>query len=249
MDLETYLAKEVCFREHPKDFDACIIDTFGEACFSEFLRLEDIFVQSIDGKKDFYAFFGNSGLYKFFLQINEFKTKNCVEYISAQLPGSKRVLDVGTGDATKLVWYALNNSDAKFTGVDFSEGFLNSAKEKFGKYAVENCFLTYGNISGLPFQDHSFDLVIADHSLHEFQIRDGGADSSFAVTVPEVMRVLRPGGKLAGALTMPDYSVGSIMNWLEYFIKDSGGGNLTFEEKVENIEYSSLVLFNAVKSE
>lgn len=68
------------------------------------------------------------------------------------------------------------------------------------------------------------------------------------ITVPEVMRVLKNGGRLVGALTMPYYSVQYIMNHLKWFIKDSGGKDLTFEERTEKPEYSSIVLFNVVKS-
>ena len=248
MDLETYLAEEVCFREYPEDFDDCIRSNFGDDLFSKYEDFNERFVNSMDFKREFYEFFSNSGLFKLFLQIDEFKAKNCMNYISAQLSKQEKVLDAGIGDATKLVWYAINNLEAKFTGVDFCESFLKSAEKRFGKYSVKNCSLACGNLANLPFQDGSFDLVIADHSLHEFQTEYGGADESFVITVPEVMRVLRPGGKLVGALTMPDYGIGGIMSYLDLFIQDSGGRNLVFEKRIEKPEYSSLVLFNVVKA-
>jgi ubiquinone/menaquinone biosynthesis C-methylase UbiE len=249
MDLETYLVKEFSFREYPKDLDACIRSTFGEACFSKFAELRDESIHTIYGKEGFYDFFNSSGLYKFFLQMDKFRVKNSMEYILQQISGKRKVLDVGIGDATKLIWYALNNPETKFIGVDFCKSFMKSAEENFRKYSVRNCSLTYGNLANLPFANESFDLVIADHSLHEFQTEYGGADESFVVTVPEVMRVLKNGGKLTGALTMPHYGVQDIMRYFNYFVADSGGKDLVFEEKIENPEYSSLVLFNAVKSE
>lgn len=248
MDLETYLAKEVNFREYPEDFEECIRSTFGEDVFSKYKKSNERFINSIDFKREFYEFFSDSGLFNFFLQIDEFKAKNCMDYISAQLPKQGKILDAGIGDATKLAWYALNNPAVKFTGVDFCESFLKSAREKLEKRAIRNCSLTYGNISNLPFSERSFDLVIADHSLHEFQTEYGGADESFVITIPEVMRVLKPGGKLVGALTMPHYGVEDIMYYFNSFIQDSGGKDLVFEERIEKPEYSSIVLFSAVKT-
>lgn len=121
MDLETYLAEEVCFREYPDNLDEGIRRTFGEDVFSKYKESNERFIHSIDFKREFYEFFSSSGLFNFFLQIDEFKARNCMNYISAQLPKQGRILDAGIGDATKLAWYAMNNPSAKFTGVDFCD--------------------------------------------------------------------------------------------------------------------------------
>lgn len=248
MNLEEYLTEEVCFREYPEDFGSCFKEIFGEALFSEYLRRNKEYICNTKDRNVFYDFFSSEGIYQFFLQIEEFKLRNCLKHISSQLSGKERVLDAGMGDATKLNWYALTNPETKFTGVDFSESFIKSARERFQKHNIGNCSLTLGDLADLPFREGSFDLVIADHSLHEFQTKHTWVDQSFAVTVPPVMKVLKSGGKLVGALTMPSEGIGYIMNSLDYFIQSYGGKNLDYEEKVENPEYSSLVLFSAVKA-
>jgi SAM-dependent methyltransferase len=55
--------------------------------------------------------------------------------------------------------------------------------------------LVQGSAEELPFADGSFDLVFCDHGAMGFADPDR--------TVPEVARVLRPGGQLAFAIVSP----------------------------------------------
>ncbi|MCI9452618.1 MAG: methyltransferase domain-containing protein [Dorea sp.] len=101
-------------------------------------------------------------------------------------PGMK-VLEIGCGDGT--LW--MENMDRlpveiDITLSDLSEGMLRDARRVIGasdprfSYQVFDC-------QRMPCQDHSFDLVIANHVL--FYCED------IRKVCGEVLRVLRPGGK------------------------------------------------------
>jgi SAM-dependent methyltransferase len=96
----------------------------------------------------------------------------------------KRVLDVGTGDGT----YALAaERGATVTGVDASREMLDAAagRARGRGLAID---LREGDVAHLPFEDGSFDVVIAVTVLCFV------SDPRRAVA--EMARVLAPGGKL-----------------------------------------------------
>jgi SAM-dependent methyltransferase len=76
---------------------------------------------------------------------------------------------------------------AAVVGLDFSANQLAAARPHIAEARVRFP-LVRGNAEELPFADGSFDLVFCDHGAIGFT--DPG------ITVPEVARVLRPGGRL-----------------------------------------------------
>jgi SAM-dependent methyltransferase len=92
------------------------------------------------------------------------------------------VLELGCGGAQ---WSAaLANDGARVVGVDLSIGQLRHARRRArGRFALVNSTGTQ-----LPLRDASFDLVLSDHGAVGFCDPDH--------LLPEVHRVLRPGGAL-----------------------------------------------------
>lgn len=101
------------------------------------------------------------------------------------------VLDLATGSGDVL--FALRNGlvdQARLTGLDFCEPMLDRARTKRAKKGLgegANQFLT-GDCLDLPFEDASFDLVTIAFGLRNLADRAKG--------LSEMLRVLRPGGRL-----------------------------------------------------
>lgn len=83
---------------------------------------------------------------------------------------------------------------AAVTGLDFSFTQLRHAFEHFEETGIQ-IPIVQGNGERLPFRDETFDLVFCDHGVMGF------ADPS--LTVPEVARVLRRGGRFVFNGTTP----------------------------------------------
>jgi len=106
-----------------------------------------------------------------------------------EIAGAERVLDLGCGFGFWAEELAARVAPgAAFTGVDACGGNRAAyvrAVESRGRSAA---FIAAHLIDRLPFADGTFDLVIAAYSLYYF-----------AGVVPEVARVLRPGGTFLAA--------------------------------------------------
>jgi SAM-dependent methyltransferase len=98
----------------------------------------------------------------------------------------KDVLELGCGAAQWAILLA--QQGARIVGLDNSERQLEHARERMAAAGVEFP-LVHSPAESLPFADASFDVVFCDHGALSF------ADP--LVVVPEVARVLRPGGLLA----------------------------------------------------
>lgn len=99
---------------------------------------------------------------------------------AVQWRGDERVLDVGCGPGR---WYhplLQKVPGVDYTGMDRFEAMLN------GHPALARVMT--GDIARIPFPDHSFDVVMANHMLFFIEDLDGA--------LAECKRVLRPGGLL-----------------------------------------------------
>lgn len=98
------------------------------------------------------------------------------------------VLELGCGAGQ---WSAsMAEEGARVVGLDLSEAQLSAARERDQRLA-----LVHAAGQALPFAPESFDLVFCDHGAI------GWADP--AVTLPEVCRVLRVGGRLVFNVASP----------------------------------------------
>ena len=114
--------------------------------------------------------------------LNEYYNRPALVELAGDVTG-RRILDVGCGSGPILA--DLRDRGAMVTGVDASAGMLEQARARLGT-GVD---LHVADLAEpLPFDDDSFDDVVASQVLH--YLKDWGP------TLAELHRVLRPGGRL-----------------------------------------------------
>ncbi|MGZ3489553.1 MAG: class I SAM-dependent methyltransferase [Isosphaeraceae bacterium] len=108
-----------------------------------------------------------------------------------------RVLDLGCGSGRDLASWAIAASD-EVTGIDIDHSRLATAKVRFPKR-------TYLQGAGeyLPFEDDSFDCVISAVALPYMNIQK---------TLPEIYRILVPGGGLSLSLHLPSFTRAELLH-------------------------------------
>lgn len=109
-------------------------------------------------------------------------------YEQYQIHNGMEILELGCGDGA--LWYenlSLLPSDLSITLSDISDGMLSDAKRKIGSDDPRFSFQRF-DCQDIPFDSNLFDLVIANHVL--FYPED------LSRTFSEILRVLKPGGKL-----------------------------------------------------
>jgi ubiquinone/menaquinone biosynthesis C-methylase UbiE len=121
-----------------------------------------------------------------------------------QIEPHAKVLDVacGTGEFERLLLD--KNPTQKIMGIDISEKMLGVAKEKFVAYP--NVEFHQASVNSLPFENHSFDVIVCANAFHYFDEPQ--------VALAEIKRVLKPNGKLVILDWNKDYFVCKIFDWL-----------------------------------
>ena len=105
-----------------------------------------------------------------------------VARLLAPLTGRERALDAGCGAGALAL--ALAPLVAEVVGVDRSPALLAAARE----LAPPNCSFVEGDVTALPFEYGSFDLVGCARVLHHVRRPE--------LVVSELARVTRPGGRI-----------------------------------------------------
>jgi demethylmenaquinone methyltransferase/2-methoxy-6-polyprenyl-1,4-benzoquinol methylase len=99
------------------------------------------------------------------------------------------ILDVasGTGDMALLMTKYLPTSS--IIGIDISEGMLAIGRDKIAKHKLKDRIeLQLGDSEAINFPDHTFEAVTVAFGVRNFEQLEKG--------LREMLRVLRPGGKL-----------------------------------------------------
>jgi len=118
----------------------------------------------------------------------------------ASISPGEAVLDVGTG--TGVVAITAARAGARVTALDLTPELLEHARENARIARRDDIVWTEGDAEQLPYPDGSFDVVLSQFG-HMFAPRPD-------VTVAEMRRVLKPGGRIAMATWPPEHVVGRI---------------------------------------
>ena len=114
------------------------------------------------------------------------------------LRGDERILDMGCGRGAVLLMAAQRLTTGRAVGVDLwrkGDQSGNSAdatqRNAVAEGVADRVELHTADMTALPFEDNSFDLVLSSFAIHNISGR-AGRDKA----ISEAVRVLRPGGRL-----------------------------------------------------
>jgi SAM-dependent methyltransferase len=107
----------------------------------------------------------------------------------ADVGPSDSVLDVGAGTGTLAIWLKQRCPDARVAALDADPDVLAIARRKATEARCEIEFVE-GFSTELPFPPLSFDVVLSTLFFHHL------SGTSKRITLAEVERVLKPGGRL-----------------------------------------------------
>jgi ubiquinone/menaquinone biosynthesis C-methylase UbiE len=100
-----------------------------------------------------------------------------------------RALDIGCATGLPLIELAqIHGAKARFTGLDIWSAALHRAQQRVAFQGLANTTLVEGDGHKLPFRRQSFDLIVSNLGINNFD----HPDAVFA----ECARLLRPGGRL-----------------------------------------------------
>ena len=114
-------------------------------------------------------------------------------------PGDK-VLDVACG--TGVVAITARRAGATVTGLDLTPKLLERARENAEIAGLKDIEWREGDAEALPFKDGTFDVVLSQFG-HIFAPRPD-------VTIREMLRVLKPGGRIAFTTWPPEHAIGRL---------------------------------------
>jgi demethylmenaquinone methyltransferase/2-methoxy-6-polyprenyl-1,4-benzoquinol methylase len=113
--------------------------------------------------------------------------KKAIQQIKALQP--KKILDVATGTADVAIMASAILKPEKIIGIDISDGMLEMGRKKVEKAGLKEIIeLLNGDSETISFEDNSFDAVTVAFGVRNFQHLEKG--------LSEILRVLKPGGKL-----------------------------------------------------
>jgi demethylmenaquinone methyltransferase/2-methoxy-6-polyprenyl-1,4-benzoquinol methylase len=99
------------------------------------------------------------------------------------------ILDVATGTGDVAILAEKMLKPEKITGIDISPGMLDVGRKKLEKTGLQDKIeLLQGDSENLGFADNTFDAITVAFGVRNFQNLEKG--------LTEMLRVLRPGGKL-----------------------------------------------------
>jgi len=114
------------------------------------------------------------------------------------LRGDERIVDLGCGRGAVLLMAAQHLTTGRAVGVDLwrsADQSGNSAdatqRNAVAEGVADRVELQTGDLTALPFEDRSFDVVLSSLAIHNISGRTGQERA-----VGEAVRVLRPGGRL-----------------------------------------------------
>ncbi|MBN9379758.1 MAG: bifunctional demethylmenaquinone methyltransferase/2-methoxy-6-polyprenyl-1,4-benzoquinol methylase UbiE [Chitinophagaceae bacterium] len=119
--------------------------------------------------------------------IDIYWRRRAIRELSALHP--KYILDVATGTADMAIFMTRHLSPEKITGIDISTGMLEIGRQKIARNKLEGkILLQEGDSENIQAPDNTFDAITVAFGVRNFENLEKG--------LKEMLRVLRPGGRL-----------------------------------------------------
>jgi demethylmenaquinone methyltransferase / 2-methoxy-6-polyprenyl-1,4-benzoquinol methylase len=113
--------------------------------------------------------------------------KKAITYLKDINP--QRILDVATGTADVALLMNKILKPKTVIGIDISDGMLDIGRKKIKDIGAENTIQLYnGDAVTIQYEDNFFDAATVSFGVRNFEYLEKG--------LSEILRVLRPGGKL-----------------------------------------------------
>ena len=128
-------------------------------------------------------------------------------YLLPHLRSGMALLDIGCGPGSISVGLAKSVDPGALRGLDIEESQVKKARAAAAAEGLENASFDVGDVTALPFDDDTFDVVHAHAALEHVQ--------DLTAALSEIKRVLKPGGILAARDLICDSC---------FFEPDMGGG-------------------------
>ena len=125
----------------------------------------------------------------------------------AEIRAGQRVLDVGCGTGVVAITAARRGTEV--TGLDLTPELLGRAKENAAMMRSQITWVE-GDAEALQFADATFDVVLSQFG-HMFAPRP-------AVAIKEMLRVLKPGGRIAFSTWPPDLFTGKMFTLVAQYL-------------------------------
>ncbi len=119
--------------------------------------------------------------------IDIYWRRRAIRELSSLQP--RQILDVATGTADMAIFMTRYLRPEKITGIDISKGMLDIGREKVARHKLEErIVLQEGDSENIQAADNSFDAITVAFGVRNFENLEKG--------LKEMLRVLRPGGRL-----------------------------------------------------
>ena len=100
--------------------------------------------------------------------------------------GSLNVLDLSTGTGSVAIEIACKYPDADIVAIDLSRGMLSIAESKAQEKGITNIEFRQGDVEGLVYDSHTFDLVSCGYGLFFYP--------DMEATFQAICKMVKPGG-------------------------------------------------------
>jgi SAM-dependent methyltransferase len=139
-----------------------------------------------------YSTFPGKAICRFVWNMDGEKNLRYLEQALSGVPedfsGKLLEVPVGTGVLTMPVYQGLPEAD--ITCLDYSPDMMAAAKAKADSLGLKNIRFQQGDVSALPFEDESFDIILSLNGFHAFPDKEAA--------YRETYRVLKNGGTFCG---------------------------------------------------